>query len=628
MSELDSLEDFYDFNDVEDGSEAVFADECKLAEPGLDGIEKFCVVTYNDGSVRLWGEGFGYVRTVVTYGAVRATFESDFDIVVTYSTGRVVKNPNSGKDVVLVDGPVPERPEIRCYRVGEVPELSEAVDLGLPSGTLWAPWDVGGPGVDLGIDGTDKQFPWGHVGDVEVAGPLEENGPEFVWVTYKFMSHKCLEQWYARRLGDPYLYISKYRTDHKGGVTPDFKKVLDSEDDVATVQWGADWRMPSAAQFEELFENCDVECLGMVPKEELANFPRGGGHCLNSGVCSAMYDEICEKYGIEGVPGIRLTSKINGAELFLPAVGLLGEELANSNAPGIDGRGFGHLCCYWTRELSSSCDENAVAYEAGLDPGEVGDPERGKSCGEFYCESTTYQRCFALSVRAVVNKESSLDVASSVTPSASEWEHSSAAPVKLEPLSGKVALSSDAVDLALPSGTLWAPWNVGSASPSEAGQAFTWGETSAKDVYLWETYSYLSENAQLDVAHDAATANWGSDWRMPSSEQFQELIDNCTWTWMARKGVFDVEVKGFLVTSKINNASIFLPAAGMMRDTTRRACGMEGCYWTSDIDPKAETSVTTRAKALRLEKDKIRLGCIDRSYGRSVRPVLVKKANC
>ena len=124
------------------------------------------------------------------------------------------------------------------------------------------------------------------------------------------------------------------------------------------------------------------------------------------------------------------------------------------------------------------------------------------------------------------------------------------------------------VDLGLTSGTLWARCNLGAFNPEESGGYFSWGETSPKEEYSWSTYkygtstsSYSKYNATdnlktLESSDDAATAVWGEAWCIPTVEQMQELIAECTWTWIVRNGV-----NGMLVTGK-NGNSIFLPAAG------------------------------------------------------------------
>lgn len=142
------------------------------------------------------------------------------------------------------------------------------------------------------------------------------------------------------------------------------------------------------------------------------------------------------------------------------------------------------------------------------------------------------------------------------------------------------------VDLGLPSGTLWATCNIGAENPEDYGDYFSWGETepydeNGKTNFEWSTYRYcngknttltkycnnssygyngFTDNLiELLPEDDAAYINWGPAWRMPSKEQFEELINSSytTTTWTTQNGV-----NGRLITSKTNGNSIFLPAAG------------------------------------------------------------------
>ena len=139
------------------------------------------------------------------------------------------------------------------------------------------------------------------------------------------------------------------------------------------------------------------------------------------------------------------------------------------------------------------------------------------------------------------------------------------------------------IDLGLPSGTLWATCNVGASSPEESGSHFAWGETQPKNRYSWSTYGYCngSENTMVKYCNDgaygymgftdnltnllseddAATANWGSEWQMPSREQIEELFNsfytNKDWTQLNDKS-------GWKITSKKTGNSIFLPYAKVL----------------------------------------------------------------
>ena len=147
----------------------------------------------------------------------------------------------------------------------------------------------------------------------------------------------------------------------------------------------------------------------------------------------------------------------------------------------------------------------------------------------------------------------------------------------------------EAVDLGL--SVKWATMNVGANSPEEYGDYFAWGETSPKDTYSWETYKWckgsqytmtkyygtVDNKTVLDPEDDAAQANWGGTWRMPTDEEYEELVDKCTWTWTTLNGV-----NGYNVTGS-NGNSIFLPAAGERSYDSLSTDGSRGNYWSSSL---------------------------------------------
>jgi len=154
-----------------------------------------------------------------------------------------------------------------------------------------------------------------------------------------------------------------------------------------------------------------------------------------------------------------------------------------------------------------------------------------------------------------------------------------------------------AVDLGLPSGTLWCDRNVGAKSPSDCGAFFSWGNTEphypkinmdwgddddAFDYKFYDDTYVESEGANLkgdiDLAHDAARVNMGEPWQMPTSDQFQELYDNCTWERKTVDGV-----NGYLVTSKINGNSIFFACSGSGYGSSWSTRGFYGYYWSASF---------------------------------------------
>lgn len=142
-----------------------------------------------------------------------------------------------------------------------------------------------------------------------------------------------------------------------------------------------------------------------------------------------------------------------------------------------------------------------------------------------------------------------------------------------------------AVDLGLPSGTLWSNVNIGATTPEGSGNYYAWGEKKTKAVYShtnhitrlkdadgFETRKNLGDDIS-GTQYDVAAGSWGGTWCMPSETQVKELMDNCEWEWIKKNGV-----QGFKITGR-NGNWIFLPAAGFKREN-RHSPG--NCnYWTS-----------------------------------------------
>ena len=151
------------------------------------------------------------------------------------------------------------------------------------------------------------------------------------------------------------------------------------------------------------------------------------------------------------------------------------------------------------------------------------------------------------------------------------------------------------VDLGL--SVKWATCNVGASSPEGYGDYFAWEETKPKTIYDWSTYDWcngssstltkynnsssygtVDNKTQLDFSEDAARANWGGSWRMPTDAELTELREQCTWSWTTQNGV-----NGYKVTSKSNGNSIFLPAAGLRTDSSLYSAGNDGYYCSSSL---------------------------------------------
>ena len=154
------------------------------------------------------------------------------------------------------------------------------------------------------------------------------------------------------------------------------------------------------------------------------------------------------------------------------------------------------------------------------------------------------------------------------------------------------------IDLGLPSGTKWADCNIGAKTRTNYGYYYAWGETSRKTKYDWDTYKYGSDRneltkyctdseygedgftddkEELDLSDDVAHKLWGGKWRIPSDEQFYELIEYTKHRWTKINGV-----KGMLFTGR-NGHSIFLPAGGGRVGTSLGNVGSGGAYWSRTL---------------------------------------------
>lgn len=163
-------------------------------------------------------------------------------------------------------------------------------------------------------------------------------------------------------------------------------------------------------------------------------------------------------------------------------------------------------------------------------------------------------------------------------------------------IESQVAPTPDgAVDLALPSGVLWADKNVGASTPYEDGLYFSWGNvightgddgydfgTGNDGPYASTPGAELTGNIAPSNTYDAARHNMGAPWRMPTVGEFQELVANCDSEWTDEDGV-----TGRRFTSRINGNSIFFPASGSRYGTGLDHHGSGGLYWSSSLYSQA-----------------------------------------
>ncbi len=171
------------------------------------------------------------------------------------------------------------------------------------------------------------------------------------------------------------------------------------------------------------------------------------------------------------------------------------------------------------------------------------------------------------------------------------------------------------VDLGL--SVKWATCNVGASSPEDYGDYFAWGEIKPAPGLNYteencKTYNKSMGSIAGDPQYDAARANWGGTWRLPTNAEIVELVNNCNTEWTTLNGV-----KGYKVTSKKNGKSIFLPAGGWRNGTLLNNVGGIGFYWSAS-PYESDTGYTY---SLNFNSDNFSSYWNFRNIGQSVRPV-------
>ena len=437
------------------------------------------------------------------------------------------------------------------------------VDLGLPSGTLWATCNIG---ADKPEDSGDY-FQWGNTepyvpDSIMVEGKmlyadkrvrqLAEKYPEAerreVMSANKMMTDK-----HCTKDKDKWVY-SKYYADMPKGIVDNHME-LDLEDDAAYAVWGADWCTPSMEDYLELR-------LYTTHKDTILN----------------------------GTAGYLLTSNISGFKdrsVFFPAAGSFDgyctEKDLRRNKRGL----------YWSRSVGRDTYGATTVLNFNYWPFAL----PGKF-GSGLISSSYHIRTSYGSVRSVLRKKRS-DYEAERMERIFETNRYDTCGIKN---------GHEYVDLGLPSGTLWATCNIGADKPENDGNYFLWGETKpcvidgrskTSSIYKHAAgvkdsltkyctnarYGKVDLKTELELEDDAAYTNWGSNWRVPSEEQIKELLDydNTDQLLTTRNGVF-----GCLFTSKRSGyvgKSIFLPAAGSVDGILTLHKGMytSNKYWTRTL---------------------------------------------
>ena len=349
--------------------------------------------------------------------------------------------------------------------IGGSTDKVEYVDLGLPSGNLWAKCNLGASAPEAFGD----YYAWGEV------EPKQE---------YTYPNHK----WYKE--GAPSLGFTKYNNE-------DGKLSLEDEDDAVIQKLGNGWRTPTLADFREL--------------------------------TNQKYTTI-EKTTLNGVAGYQITSKKNKKSIFIPFAGF-----KNSQKPQ-------------TRAISDD-EEVAVCMtnQRRID-------DQVFNCWTFAFEQDRIRR---------YGKR--------------RYDGISIRPVK----GPGVPIPNNCVDLGLASGVLWAKYNIGTTEPTQLGNYYAWGETSTKKEYYSSNYKHFKVKYNIEVLKynekdgktvlelndDAARVNLGVGYRIPTKEDWEELLDDCKWEAVTTtlSEIIDPSQKKVIARWKVtgpNGNSIVLPMTG------------------------------------------------------------------
>ncbi|MBO7269682.1 MAG: InlB B-repeat-containing protein, partial [Bacteroidales bacterium] len=396
------------------------------------------------------------------------------------------------------------------------------VDLGLS--VKWAAYDIGAnSATELG-----HFFAWGET----------QPKKDYSWDTYKFaVPYKSPESG-TRSFDNGYgkeYELTKYNLDPNSEYY-DGKTTLDLIDDAAHMAWGGNWRMPTVSECNELVEKCEwtwTEYLGVYGYD--VKGPNGNRMFL------PHYKEASDMLSDRWFYRWSSNCLNNNDTYYNP------EEFAYTMSES----GFGEAHRSFGLFVRAVYDKSLPKYSVLT---------FDANCGEGLMHPQQFNKGVSQSINAVRFTHESLNfVGWNTSPDGSGQSFANGQEITLDKnttLYAQWALATGSendhewVDLGLPSGLKWATCNVGANTPEGYGDYFAWGETSPKNDYSWSTYKYckgskntltkyntdsnygtVDNKITLDLSDDAARANWGGKWRMPTKAEQDELINNCTWTW-------------------------------------------------------------------------------------------------
>ncbi len=467
------------------------------------------------------------------------------------------------------------------------PEGHEWVDLGLPSGTLWATCNIGATTPE----GYGDYFAWGETEPKQV----------YDWQTYK---------WGYYFQGG----MSKYVTNSEYGMI-DYKTELELEDDAASANWGPSWCTPTSVQQSELYSECSWEWTSMndvngymvtgpngntlfLPAagcyEESSNYYEGssGDYWSRSlRVNLAIYSFTLHLYG--GYYGsVNLYEETRERGLSVRAVRVSPDDLyIEQQSLDLGVVPIGETC---TGKLTIvNCTNNSMTLTLTADAPFMFNQEESTASSITLVVPGNTRDTVAVMFTATTPGEFNGNV---TIQNAALDGGQRVIPVHAHAITDEFP-QHEWVDMGLPSGTLWATCNVGASSPEEYGDYFAWGEITPKEAYTWETYelcngtsrsmtkycidSYyglVDHKYELEPADDAAYMNWGPSWRIPTTEQQMELAQYGTWQSTSINGI-----NGYLVTGP-NGNTLFFPKTGYYDGSTNQLAGYYSFYWSGTLN--------------------------------------------
>ena len=410
------------------------------------------------------------------------------------------------------------------------------VDLGLPSGKLWAEVNVG-------------------------ANNPEDYGDFFAWGE---TAPKTTYNWGNYAYGSGQYALTKYVTNPGYGSTYDHKAELEAIDDAATVNFGAGAYTPTSADWQELNNN--------------------------------TYTVNTTRNGVRG----HLITGPNGNSIFLPLAGMSNGSVGSYGyywSATLHNTNYNAYYQYLqnsttSRSNSSSYRCNGLSVRAvrndgaGLTQYTINAVPANASQGSV-TGGGTYGAYTRIALRAVPTlgyrfrqwSDGNTDNPRSVTVTGNATYTAQFEEYEL-----------NYIDLGLPSGTLWAEANLGATAPEEYGDYIAWGELEAKNPpYDWTTYKFSQNGTSTMTKYNAADGLTmllpeddiashvlGTAAYIPTYEQWQELKNNTTYAMETVNGILGVRY-----TSRHNGNSIFLPYAGYKAGTGSSSVSTGACYWSS-----------------------------------------------